>query len=143
MRASHKARGHIKAFEGLELQAYKDVDGSWAIGYGHTEDVEPGMEITRTKADALLSAKLDRLSARVHKLVKVKLAQHQFDALVSLAYNIGLGAFARSTLLKKLNEGDFTGAAKQFTRWVYAKGRRLPGLKRRRVAELEMFLGKA
>lgn len=73
-------------------------------------------------------------------MVKVPLTQNQYDALVSLVFNIGRGSFARSSLLKKLNAGDMTGAAQEFPRWVYAKGKKLPGLITRRNDEMELFL---
>lgn len=142
MKASKDAEDKIKFFEGLRLRAYEDGPGNWAVGYGQNgENIDASTTITKEQAEALLQAHLDKLSDQVDELVTVELEQHQFDALVSLAYNIGIGAFRRSTLLRKLNEGDFKGAANQFTRWVYANGQRLPGLKRRRIAERDLFLG--
>jgi lysozyme len=143
VKASKRAEDKIKHFEGLRLEAYRDAVGIWTVGYGQTgPHVGPDTVIEPHEADELLQKELDRISDRVTEMVAVELEQHQFDALVSLAYNIGLGAFKRSTLLKHINAGDFEAAAKEFPRWVYAKGRKLPGLKRRRLAEQKLFLGK-
>lgn len=143
VKASKKAEDKIKHFEGLRLEAYRDAVGIWTVGYGQTgEHVGPDTVIEPHEANELLQKELDHISDRVTAMLKVEVSQNQFDALVSLAYNIGLGAFKRSTLLKHVNAGDFEAAAKEFPRWVYAKGRKLPGLKRRRLAEQQLFLEK-
>ncbi len=113
---SEKGIEFIKSYEALVLKAYDDSTGVWTIGYGHTAGVMPGMGIT------------------------VPLTQNMFDALVSFTFNLGAGALKRSTLLKKLNCGDITGAAGQFERFVYAGGKVMRGLVRRRAAEKEIFL---
>jgi lysozyme len=98
------------------------------------------MKITKDKAEELLRKDLEEFSSGVSKLLKFVVAQHEFDALVSLAYNIGISAFKRSTLLKLLNGKNFTDAAEQFLKWNKAKGKVLAGLKRRRQAERHLFL---
>jgi len=135
----------IKRFEGLELKAYPDSVGVWTIGYGWTQAVEgkkiaPGMRIDQATADRLLKCGVVQYEQGVNQLVKVRITQGQFDALVSFAYNLGLRSLSTSTLLKKLNAGDKQGAADQFGRWVNAGGKRLDGLVARRAAEREMFL---
>ncbi|MGR2664258.1 lysozyme [Chromobacterium haemolyticum] len=143
MKTSNAGIMLIKSFEGLKLVAYKCPAGIWTIGYGHTgPDVTPGQVITQAQADALLARDLERFEAGVSRLVSVQLNQNQFDALVSFAYNLGLGALQGSTLLRLLNAGDYAGAAAQFPRWNKASGKELPGLTRRRAAEQALFLGK-
>ena len=131
----------IKQFEGCKLKAYQCSAGVWTIGYGHTgSDVYKGLTITQEKAESLLKSDLIVHCNNVSKLVKVKLNQNQFDALVSFEYNVGYGNFSSSTLLKLLNKGDYTGAAGQFEKWVYAGKTVLAGLQKRRKAEKELFL---
>lgn len=135
----------IKRFEGLELKAYQDSVGVWTIGYGWTQTVDgkkiaPGMRIDQATADRLLKCGVVQYEQGVNQLVKVRITQGQFDALVSFAYNLGLRSLSTSTLLQKLNDGDKHGAADQFGRWVNAGGKRLDGLVARRAAEREMFL---
>lgn len=135
----------IKRFEGLELKAYQDSVGVWTIGYGWTQPVDgkkvgPGMVIDQATADRLLKCGLVQYEQGVNQLVKVKITQGQFDALVSFAYNLGLRSLSTSTLLQKLNAGDKQGAANEFGRWVNAGGKRLEGLVKRRAAERELFL---
>ena len=99
----------LKQWEGLRLTAYKDSGGVLTIGYGHTgPDVKAGMTITEAQAEMLLMRDLSRFEQSVERSVKVPLTDNQFGALVSFAYNVGTEAFERSTLLKKLNEGDYT-----------------------------------
>ncbi|MEM7773685.1 MAG: lysozyme [Cyanobacteria bacterium P01_A01_bin.37] len=131
----------IKSFEGLRLTAYQDAVGIWTIGYGTTTNVYPGMRISLQKAEALLRDDLRRFEAAVNQLVTRSLNADQFSALVALTYNIGENAFASSTLLQKLNSGDRSGAAEEFLKWVFAGGRVLGGLVRRRNAERALFLG--
>lgn len=130
----------IKRFEGLKLEAYRCPAGVLTIGYGHTgADVKEGMRITEEQAEEFLRSDLRHIERRVQQLVTAPLTQGQFDALVSFAYNVGLGALERSTLLKRLNAEDYRGAAAQFGLWTRAAGRDLPGLVRRRRAERELF----
>lgn len=133
----------IQAHEGLRLTAYRDAGGVWTIGYGSTGGVRRGMTITRDQAVLRLYHDLDTAESAVNSRVTVPLSQPQFDALVSLVFNIGGGAFRKSTLLQKLNAGDYAGAANEFNRWVKAKGRVLPGLVTRRAAERALFLSGA
>jgi lysozyme len=131
----------IKRFEGLRAQAYRDSVGIWTIGYGHTgPDVTPGLSISTTQADALLQADLAQATTTIASLVKVPLQQAQFDALTSFTFNLGAKALASSTLLRKLNAGDYLGAAAEFERWSHACGQMLSGLLRRRIAERTLFL---
>ncbi len=133
-------------FEGLRLSAYDDGIGVWSIGYGTTRyphglSVQKGDTCTLEQAKVYMQHYLKIFERAVNGAVKVPLTQNQFDALVSLSYNIGAGAFKKSTLLKKLNSGDYKGAANQFDVWVNAGGKRLAGLVRRRAIEKKLFLG--
>lgn len=145
MRISDKGISLIKQFEGLRLTAYQDSVGVWTIGYGWTQPVDgkpirPGMTIKEETAERLLRTGLVSYESDVSKLVKVKLTQGQFDALVSFAYNLGARALSTSALLQKLNAGDYTGAADEFPRWNKAGGKVQPGLTRRREAERALYL---
>lgn len=131
----------LKAFEGLELQAYQDAVGVWTIGYGTTSGVRPGMVISAAQAEELLKRDLDRFERAVDELVTVPLTDDQFSALVTFVYNVGEGALESSTLLRWLNQRDYRGAADQLLRWDKAGGRALAGLTRRRKAERALFLG--
>ena len=135
----------IKRFEGLRTQAYRDIAGVWTIGYGHTgPEVGPGMRLAKGQAEDLLRRDLARFADAVTDAVRVPVTQGQFDALVSLSYNIGVSAFRRSTALRRLNASDFAGAAEAMTWWNKATidGRKQPvrGLTRRRAAEAAFFL---
>lgn len=150
MKTSSAGRAAIAAREGNVLTAYRDSVGIWTIGVGHTAAAgspapRAGMKITAAESDAILSRDLAKFEAAVNNAVRVPLNQNEFDALVSLAFNIGGGAFAGSTLVKKLNAGDRAGAANQFNVWVKAGGKTLKGLVTRRAAERAQFLsgGKA
>lgn len=131
----------VTNFEGLRLEAYQDAVGVWTIGYGHTLGVKRGQVITEAQADQLLFKDVERFEASVNRLVTAALTQYQFNALVSFAFNVGGGNLKSSTLLKKLNRGDYKGAEQEFMKWVYAGGQQLRGLKRRRAAEAAMFSG--
>ena len=130
----------IKEFEGCKLKAYKCPAGIWTIGYGHTDRVKEGDEITQDQADKLLASDIDLFTSGVKRLVHSDLNPNQYGALVSFAFNLGLGNLRSSTLLKLVNAGDFVGAGEQFLRWNKANGKVLPGLTRRREAEKELFL---
>jgi lysozyme len=131
-----------KSFEGLRLEAYQDVGGVWTVGYGHTgPDLLAGMKISQADADAMLRADLSVAVACVNRGVTEEISQPQFDALVDFCFNVGRGNFLQSSLLRKLNLGDFQGAAAQFLLWVNAGGKRVEGLARRRQAERAMFIG--
>jgi lysozyme len=130
----------IKEYEGLRLESYLCPAKKWTIGYGHTKTTQPGMVITEDQADNLLMQDAIDAEDAVNKFVKVPISENQFSALVSFVFNVGAGNFKASTLLRKLNEKDFAGAADQFERWIYAKGQVLNGLIRRRKAEQKLFL---
>ena len=130
----------IKEFEGCKLKAYKCPAGVWTIGYGHTDGVKEGDEITQQKADVLLASDIDLFSSGVKRLVSNDISPNQLGALTSFAFNLGLGNLRHSTLLKLVNQGDFVAAASEFTKWNKAGGQVLPGLTRRREAEKALFL---
>ena len=130
----------IKEFEGCKLKAYKCPADVWTIGYGHTSGVKEGDEITQQEADRLLADDVHSFTAGVQRLVTSDINRNQLGALVSFAYNLGLGNLRHSTLLKLVNAGDFVGAANQFSRWNKAGGKVLTGLTRRREAERQLFL---
>jgi lysozyme len=141
---SHDGLRFIQQYEGLKLHAYKPhADDVWTIGYGTTRingrPVTPDLKITRAQALDYFRQDLVKFENAVKRRVEVELEQEQFDALVSFVYNVGEGNFARSTLLKKLNKGDFEGAAKEFPKWRRSGGKILLGLERRRAAEAKMF----
>jgi lysozyme len=143
MRTSEKGLALIRQFEGLRLLAYKCPAGIPTIGYGHTAGVKMGQSITKAEAEALLREDVTRFESHVDALVKVPLTQGQWDALSSWVYNLGPTNLERSTLLRKLNAGDYAGASAEFGKWVNAGGKPLTGLIRRRAAERAMFEGKA
>ena len=138
MKISERGINLIKKFEGIRLEAYQDSVGVWTIGYGHTEGVKKGDKISADQADALLMHDLAIFQRGVNRAVNVPLTQGQFDALVSFAFNLGVGALQGSTLLRKLNAGS--DASGEFERWVYAGGGKLAGLVRRREAERALFV---
>lgn len=131
----------IKKWEKLKLVAYLPTpDDVWTIGWGHTLGVEKGDKITKDQAQEFFIQDKQWAEDAVNQNVKVPLTQEQFDALVSLVFNIGANSFSRSTLLKKLNRKDYQGAADQFNVWVKQKGKTLTGLVRRRAEERSYFL---
>ncbi|MFH4945096.1 lysozyme [Enterobacter hormaechei] len=145
MQTSEKGIALIKQFEGCELTAYQDSVGIWTIGYGWTQPVDgkpirAGMTIKQETAERLLKTGLVSYESDVSRLVKVGLTQGQFDALVSFTYNLGARSLSTSTLLRKINAGDYAGAADEFLRWNKAGGKVLNGLTRRREAERALFL---
>jgi len=123
MQLSQKGLSLIKTFEGLRLEAYRDVAGVWTIGYGSTyfhdgKKVKPGDKLSgETQADALIRNTLGQYEDAVNQCVKAPLNQNQFDALVSFTYNEGVGALQESTLLVKLNEKNYEAAAIHFLAW--------------------------
>ena len=139
MIVSDKAIALIKDFEALKLKAYLCPAKVWTIGYGHTRNVKSGDEISIYQAERYLRADLVQNEQDVNRLVRVPLTQEQYDALVSFVFNVGSRAFSTSTLLKKLNSRDYDGAANEFARWKFAKGKALPGLERRRLLEKRLF----
>jgi len=133
--------GIIKKSEGLRLEAYLPTPNDVpTIGYGHTKGVKMGQHITINQAEQFLLEDVAWASDAVNRLVKVKLTQNQFDALVSFVFNVGATAFSKSTLLRLLNAGDYKGAADQFLRWNKQAGKVLRGLDTRRKEERALFL---
>lgn len=132
----------ITDFEKLRLTAYLDAVGVWTIGFGHTRSAVAGMQISEARAYELLAQDVKNAEEAVSRFVRAPLTQYQFDALVSFVFNIGGGAFKSSTILRLLNErADPMRIGAEFMRWVYAKGKKLSGLERRRAAERLMYLG--
>lgn len=130
----------IKKWEGLRLEAYLPTPNDvWTIGWGHTKGVKKGDVITQEEAQEFFEQDTAWVVDAVNK-VEVDLNQHQFDALCSFVYNVGETAFYKSTLLRKLNSGDYEGAANEFPRWNKQSGRVLRGLVRRREDERQYFL---
>ena len=142
MEISQEGLSLIKKFEGCELESYKCAAGVWTIGYGSTNGVEEGMEISQERADMLLLEDVEVFEEAVNKLVEVSLEQNQFDALVSWTFNLGSTNLQNSTLLKVLNNKDYEGVPAQIKRWNKAGGEVLQGLVRRREAEALLFEGK-
>lgn len=138
----------VKEFEGLRLRAYADPASGgdpWTVGYGHTSAAGPpkvtkGTVITAAEAETILADDLARVAGQVRKLVTVPLNDNQFGALVSFTFNLGIGNLRSSTLLRRLNAGDYKAAAAELPRWNHAAGKVMAGLTRRRAAEQELFL---
>lgn len=129
----------IKKYEGLRLEAYKCPAGVWTIGYGHTKGVMPKMKISKEEAERLLKHDVSIVELKVVNTVG-KLQACKIDALVSFAFNVGMAAFCRSTLCRKVkaNSDDATIRA-EFGKWVYAGSKKLPGLVKRRAEEADMY----
>jgi lysozyme len=141
-------RALIECFEGLRELAYHDCAGILTVGFGHTTAagqprVTPGLRVTAGEADVILARDLARIEEGVSASLRRPAAQREFDALVDLAFNVGLGALRSSSLLRDFNRGDKQAAADGFLAWTGCNGRRLPGLLRRREAERAWFLGAA
>ncbi len=144
MKVSSKGLELIKEFEGFSSVAYLCSAKKATIGYGNTfwEDGTPvkiGDQISKERAETLLKHVVDNFSVADEVDIKIEVSQNQFDAMVSLAYNIGLGAFKNSTLLRQLNRGNFVGASQEFLRWDKSNGKPLLGLTRRREREKLLF----
>ena len=131
----------IKKFEGLRLKAYKCPAGVFTIGYGHTENVFADSEISELMADQILRKDLQKFEQTINDL-DLPLLQCEFDALVSFVFNVGIGNFNKSTLKKLLSQKKFFYAAKEFDKWVFAGGKKLPGLQNRRNIERKIFEGR-
>ena len=144
MQVSANGIALTKSMEGCRLTAYPDpATGAepWTIAYGHTgPEVHAGMTCTQAQADTWLEIDLARAGQAVNGLVHVELTQNQFDALCDFVFNVGAGNFRSSTLLRLLNQGDLSAAAEQFGKWIFAAGKIMPGLVRRRAAEKALFL---
>lgn len=135
----------IKRFEDLRLEAYLCPAGVWTIGWGHTAGVRPGDSTTPQQAEELLQGDVAAVEDNLHKVIHVQLTEGQWEALVSLCFNLRGGALAlprlAPRLVAKVNSGDFAGAAEEFLDIDRANGHVLAGLARRRQAERELFLG--
>ena len=139
MKTSEKGIELIKKFEGCKLTAYKCPAGIWTIGYGHTRNVHKGEVITQQQADELLKQDLLVYEAGIN-VMKLNINQNQFDSLVSFAFNLGLGALQKSTLLKRIKVNPNDPKIKdEFLRWSYAGGKQLKGLLLRRQAECDLY----
>jgi lysozyme len=143
MRLNQRGIDLIKSFEGCRLKAYPDpATGSdpWTIGWGHTgPEVHPGLTWTQKQADDCLTNDLEHFSQGVKALINIDLTDNEFSAIVSLAYNIGIGNLKHSTLLKLVNAGAMSQAAKEFYKWDMANGKVMAGLVRRRISERALF----
>jgi lysozyme len=131
----------LKSYEKFRPTAYVPTKNDvWTIGWGHTSSIKKGDTCTSDQAEAWLTADMAFAVATIHKHCTVDLTQPQFDALVSLVFNIGVGHFEESTLLRKLNDSNYGGAAQEFLVWDKQAGVELPGLENRRIAEQKRFL---
>ena len=135
----------IKRWEGLRLTAYQDSGGVWTIGYGHTAEAGPpapkaGMKITEKEANDILTRDLGQYERAVTKAISVAPTSNQFAAMVSLCYNIGPTNFAKSSVVRRMNEGNSKAAADAFLLWNKAGGKVLKGLTARREDEKKLFL---
>lgn len=127
-------------FEGCKLFSYQDSKGVWTIGYGHTFKVGPGMTCTQEQAEAWLREDVLRAANAVNTLVRISLEQSEFDALVDFVFNLGIGNFRDSTLLRLINQNALREAADEFPKWDMCGGQHLAGLRKRRLAEQAEFL---
>ena len=142
MKISLEGLSLIKKFEGCKLEAYKCSAGVWTIGYGHTTGVKEGDVCTQEEAEKLLRGDIFKFEEYVQDSVKVDLDQSQFDALVAWRFNLGPGNLRSSTMLKKLNNGEYESVPFEMRRWNKAGGKTLDGLIRRRQAESLLFESK-
>ena len=129
----------IKKYEGLRLEAYKCPAGVWTIGYGHTKGVVKGTKITKEEAEELLKQDVSIVELQVVNTVG-RLSACKIDALVSFAYNVGVAAFRNSTLCRKVKaNSDDPAIRNEFMKWIYAGGKKLQGLERRRKEEADVY----
>lgn len=139
MKTSEVGVEMIKEFEGKRQVAYQDPAGVWTIGYGHTKGVEKGQLCIEKTCDRFLREDLEEVEEYIDRLVEVPLTQKQYDALVAWTFNLGPGNLSESTMLKKLNAGDYDAVPDEMRRWNKADGEVLNGLVRRRDAEATLF----
>jgi lysozyme len=138
--ASETLVGLVAEFEGFRAKAYRCPAGVWTIGYGETKGVKPGDVVTEEAAKAQLAKRLDEFQRGVVKSLNgAATTPNQLDAMTSLAYNIGLGAFQKSSVLRYHCSRCHREAAEAFGLWVKAAGKKLPGLVRRRAAEARLY----
>lgn len=131
----------VAHFEGFSSKAYRDPVGIPTIGFGETRGVVMGQTITREDATKLLGERVEEHARGMAKCIHVPISQDEFDAYADFTYNVGIGAFCKSGLAAKLNSGDYVGACKELLKWVYAGGKVLPGLVRRRQEEFSKCSG--
>lgn len=131
----------VGPWEGMEKKAYQDVVGVWTVCYGETQGVKRGDTYTTEECNNQLAKSLPRYREQMLRYVKVPLEPHQEAAFISFTYNVGVGSFAKSTLLRKLNRGDYQGACEELRKWVYAGGKKYQGLVNRREDEYKMCVG--
>jgi lysozyme len=131
----------LAVHEGYREEAYQDIVGVWTIGFGTTKNVQSGQKVDPVKALQRALSDSQQFEGALKECVHVPLHQHEYDAFISLAYNIGSGAFCRSTLVRKLNAGDYEGACSEILRWNKAGGKVVRGLVVRREAEHKKCLG--
>ena len=129
----------IRQWEGERLTAYQCSAGVWTIGVGHTKGVEAGDVITQEESERLFRDDLEGFKSEMVKLIRVDVSKTQFIALMSFVFNLGVKSFMTSTLLKRLNAGDYKAAAFEFPKWKYAGGVAVQGLLNRRLAEKALF----
>jgi len=145
MKPSEKCYALIKHFEGCKMQAYQCSAGIWTIGYGNTffengRPVKKGDTITKGRADSMVKYVVEKFAISVDQMVKRHIHQHEFDALVSFCYNVGVGNLEKSTLLRKVNmNAPLEEIEAEFMRWNKSKGQVLPGLTKRRKAEAALY----
>lgn len=145
MKISNRGIELIKQFEGCELEAYADIIGVWTIGFGNTyyldnTKVKKGDKITDKQADELLRETIKGYEIGISKSLKTTIKQNQFDALVCIAYNVGVQAIQKSTLLKLVNKNpNDPKIADEFLKWNKAGGKSVNGLTRRRIAESKLY----
>lgn len=144
MKLDSEGEDLIKSFEALRLNAYLDSKGIPTIGWGHIKDVTIGITITEEQAEEYFQADSIETEKYISDLIKVDISQNQFNALVSLVFNIGIGHFKTSSVLKYLNEGNYQQAAESFLMWdkgtINGELVVIPGLENRRLKEKELFL---
>lgn len=148
MKMTAESLALIRRHEGFRNAAYRCPAGVWTVGYGHTSmagppAVQAGLEVSRAQANEILARDVEAVARGVRGLLKVPLADQQFSALVSFAFNVGIGNFRQSSVLKAVNARDFAAVPRRLQLWTKAGGRVLPGLIRRRAAEAELFVGEA
>ena len=141
MRISDEGIALIKRFEGFSARPYVCPAGIVTIGYGHTKTAVQCSAITEARADGLLRQDVMQAERAIARLIHVPLTQGQFDALVSFSFNLGSGALQRSTLRCVVNREAHVEVPRQLMRWVFASGRKLKGLEKRRAAEAALYIG--
>lgn len=144
MNVSQNGINLIKKYEGFRADAYQDGGGVWTVGYGTTflngRKVQKGDHLDEPAASEVMITTANEYLQTVSKFLKVALDQNKIDAIACFIYNLGCEQFEASTLLRMINSGDYSGAADQFSRWIYDNGKVVQGLVRRRAAERALFL---